>query len=83
MAAEKAGFSEVVTTGLACRILNPRSLDWELKDRCDYSSDILKRHPWVPFFAFVVGGAVSTKLGRVDAEVADDDPPFWMHQLIL
>ena len=36
----------------------------------------------MPFFALVVAGAVSTKLGRIDAEVADDDPPFWMHQLI-
>lgn len=38
LAAEKAGFSEVVTTGMAGRILNPRSQDSELKDRCDYSS---------------------------------------------
>lgn len=39
-AAEKAGFSEVVTAGVAGRILNPRSQGRELKDRCDYSSQI-------------------------------------------
>ena len=34
-----------MTTGIAGRILNPRSQDWELKNRCDYSSKILKRRP--------------------------------------
>ena len=40
LAAEEAGSSEVVTAGIAGRILNPRSPDWELKDRCDYSSSL-------------------------------------------
>lgn len=40
LAAEETGTSEVVTAGIAGRILNPRSPDWELKDRCDYSSSL-------------------------------------------
>jgi hypothetical protein len=43
MAAEEAGSSEVVTAGIASRILNPRSPDWELKDRCDYSSSLTEK----------------------------------------
>lgn len=43
LAAEEAGSSEVVTTGIASRILNPRSPDWELKDRCDYSSSLTEK----------------------------------------
>lgn len=37
------GSSEVVTAGIAGRILNPRSTDWELKDRCDYSSSLTQK----------------------------------------
>lgn len=40
LAAEEASSSEVVTAGIAGRILNPRSTDWELKDCCDYSSSL-------------------------------------------
>lgn len=43
LAAEEAGSSEVVTAGVAGRILNPRSSDWELKDRCDYSSSLTEK----------------------------------------
>ena len=43
LAAEEAGSSEVVTAGIAGRILNPRSPDWELKDRCDYSLSLTKK----------------------------------------
>lgn len=43
LAAEEAGFSEVVTAGIAGRILNPRSPDWELMDRCDYSSSLTEK----------------------------------------
>lgn len=45
LAAEEAGSSEVVTAGIAGRILNPRSRDLKLKDRCDYSSSLsVKAH---------------------------------------
>ncbi len=30
-------------------------------NRCDYSSDILKRHPWVTFIALVVAEAVKAQ----------------------
>lgn len=43
LAAEEAGSSEVVTAGIAGRILNPRSQDSELKDRCDYSSSLTEK----------------------------------------
>lgn len=33
-----AGYSKVVATGMAGRILKPTSAGWEKKDRCDYYS---------------------------------------------
>jgi len=43
LAAEEAGSFEVMTAGIAGRILNPRSPDWELKDRCNYSSSLTEK----------------------------------------
>jgi len=59
-AAEKAGFSEVVTAGVAGRILNPRSQGRELKDRCDYSSQIYREGTFGAFFTFMTVVVCST-----------------------